>query len=311
MGASPNGDYDGDKDRAMGALARAVDCAERGRSNRPVVQTTGQDLKHLGPAGVRGALDRILMAPHPDLGLDCLLATGVLDALMPEVKALVGLRDVEWRHKDVWKHTRQVLRQSVPRLAVRWSALLHDIGKVRTRSIDRNGQVHFIGHAEVGARMFDRMTRRDRLFSRDRSLRSQIRFLIRHHLRAGQYDGSWTDSAVRRFAREVGAHLQDLLYLSRADITSERAHKRARGLALIDELQARVTQLAAEDAIVPPLPSGLGNEIMSAFGLEPSRLIGEVKRTLEAAVTAGELEPHRDGAYYVQFIRDHRERFGL
>ena len=256
-------------------------------------------------------MDDLLMADSPASGLDALLESGALRELMPDVAALEGFGDGEWRHKDVWKHTKQVVEQSVPRLAVRWAALLHDIGKVRTRSVTADGEVHFIGHAEVGARMFDKLARRHGWFASDAALRSQVKFLIRHHLRASQYDGSWTDSAVRRFAREMGEHLDDLLCLSRADITTKRPHKRSRGIAMIDELAERISQLAAEDAVVPPLPTGLGDEIMRAFSIPPSRLIGDIKRELEAAVEAGEIEPHQDGAYYVSFVAANRARFGL
>jgi poly(A) polymerase len=149
------------------------------------------------------------------------------------------------------------------------------------------------------------------LFASEESLRESVRFLVLHHLRASQYDRSWTDSAVRRFAREIGAELDNLLCLSRADITTKRAEKRRRGIGLIDELGERITKLAAEDAVVPPLPSGVGNDLMATFGLPPSRLIGDIKRALEAAIETGELESHRESEYYVQFVVEHRERFGL
>jgi poly(A) polymerase len=302
---------DGDRARALDALCRAAACAEGGAADRPLALTVPQDFVDLEPSEIRGFLDRVLMGGHPAEGVQALLDCGALQVLLPEVSALVGFSDAEWRHKDVWKHSKQVVEQSPRRLAVRWAALLHDIGKVRTRSITPDGEVHFIGHAEVGARMFDRLSRRQRWFGDDAELRAQVRFLIRHHLRASQYDGSWTDSAVRRFAREMGAHLDDLLCLSRADITTKRPHKRGRGVAMIDQLAVRISALAAEDAKVPPLPSGLGNELMTAFGLPPSKRIGELKSALEAAVEAGELESQRESAYYVNFVADHRDRFGL
>ena len=252
-----------------------------------------------------------MLAEHADLGLDVLLTTGVLDALLPEVHAMVGFGDGEWRHKDVWKHTKQVVVQAEPRLEIRWSALFHDIGKVRTRTIGPNGEVHFFGHAEVGARMFDKLERREGLFASDASLRKEIRFLVLHHLRASQYDGKWTDSAVRRFAREMGPYLEDLLCLSRADITTKRPEKKRRGISMINQLADRITELAAEDAKVAPLPKGVGADLMTTFGLPPSKLIGDIKRALEAAVEAGELEGGRESVYYVQFVAEHRERFGL
>jgi poly(A) polymerase len=301
----------GDKSRAMGALERAVECAERGVTSRPIVLAGPEDVRLLTPADMRPLLDRVMMAPHADEGLDALLVTGVLDSLLPEVKALVGFGDGEWRHKDVWKHTKQVVCQSVERLEVRWAALFHDIGKVRTRSIDEHGEVHFFGHAEVGARMFDKLDRRQRLFRDDDSLQSSIRFLVLHHLRASQYDGKWTDSAVRRFAREIGPHLDDLLCLSRADITTKRPEKKRRGIAMIDGLATRITELAEEDAKQPPLPTGVGNEIMRVFGLPPSRKIGDIKRALEAAVEAGEIPGQQESEFYVQYLAENKARFGL
>jgi poly(A) polymerase len=224
---------------------------------------------------------------------------------------MVGFGDGEWRHKDVWKHTKQVVWQSVPRLEVRWAALFHDIGKVKTRSITPDGKVHFLGHAEVGTRMFEKLDRRMGLFGYEPSLKDTVRFLVLHHLRANQYENDWTDSAVRRFARELGAHLEDLLCLARADITTKRPEKKRKGLQQIDELQHRITTLAEEDARVPPLPSGIGDEFMRAFGLPPSRKIGELKAALEQAVAAGEIAPQQPAEAYVEFVRANRERFGL
>lgn len=300
-----------DKTRAMDALERAAEMAERGVSGRPVVLVAPGDLSQLGAADVRPLLDRVMMGDHADEGLDSLLVTGVLDSFLPEVKALVGFGDGEWRHKDVWKHTKQVVCQAVPRLEVRWAALFHDIGKVKTRSIDERGEVHFFGHAEVGARMFDKLEKRQRFFHSDEPLRGSIRFLVLHHLRASQYDGSWTDSAVRRFAREIGPHLDDLLCLSRADITTKRPEKKRRGIGYINELAERITALAAEDAKLPPLPSGVGTEIMAAFGIPPSKKLGDIKRALEAAVEAGELPGQQEAAFYVQFLAENKARFGL
>jgi poly(A) polymerase len=300
-----------DPDRAAHALERAVACAERGVADRPVVLVAPEDVAGLGPEQVRQSLDHVMLGSYPEAGLDSLLATGVLDVLLPEVKAMVGFGDGEWRHKDVWKHTKQVVAQSVPRLEVRYSALFHDIGKVKTRSISADGEVHFFGHAEVGARMFDKLERRQKLFAKDETLRSEVRFLVLHHLRASQYDGNWTDSAVRRFAREMGPYLDDLLCLSRADITTKRPEKKRRGISMIDELATRISELAAEDAKLPPLPTGLGTELMSAFGIPPSKRLGDIKRALELAIDAGEIEARLEAGDYVQFIAEHKARFGI
>jgi poly(A) polymerase len=301
----------GSPDRAIQALDRAVIYAERGVSDAPVVLAQAEDLRCVAPAEIRARLDRMILGAHPDLGLDALLDASILDVLLPEVKSMVGFGDGEWRHKDVWKHTKQVVFQAEARLEVRWSALFHDIGKVKTRSFGPNGEVHFFGHAEVGARMFDKLERRERLFSSDETLRDSIRFLVLHHLRASQFAGEWTDSAVRRFAREMGGHLDDLLCLSRADITTKRPEKKKRGIDMIDQLAIRIGELAAEDAAVEPLPKGVGNAIMVAFGIPPSKRIGDIKRALEAAVEAGEVPAEQESEFYVQYLAEHAERFGL
>ena len=304
----------GSADRAMAALESAAIASEKGRVIEVVPPISAEDLKvatQLDARAVRDRLDRVVMGDDPELGLDTLLDVGALRFLFPEVHALVGFGDGEWRHKDVWKHTKQVVRQAVPRLEVRWASLFHDIGKTKTRSISPDGKVHFLGHAEVGTRMFDKLERRSSMFSPEPALRDTIRFLVLHHLRANQYDPGWTDSAVRRFARELGEHLDDLLCLARADITTKRPEKKRKGLNQIEELAGRITLLAAEDAKQPPLPSGVGDAVMKAFNLPPSRLVGEIKKQLEAAIASGEIEPHLPSEAYVELIAKDKARFGF
>jgi poly(A) polymerase len=250
-------------------------------------------------ARLRAAVEHVLMGRDVDAALQWLHDTGVLALLFPELEATVDLVQESGRmHKDVWAHTKQVVRQTVGRPLVRWAALLHDIGKVPTRTFTSEG-VHFHGHAEVGARMFDRIHARF-AFSRDE--RQTIRFLIKHHLRTNQYGDQWTDSAIRRFHREMSAHLTDLLDLSRADITSKRPGRRKQLLEQISALADRVERLAEADAKLPPLPGGVGNAIMAAFEIPPSRLIGDLKRALEQAIERDELEPRREDAYYVAYL---------
>lgn len=290
--------------RAFEALEWAVERAEgRGAGVPPAVEREDFIVaaEHYR-SDLRSRMDRVIMAEDAEAGLDAMLDCGALGALLPPVENLVGFGDGEWRHKDVWKHTKQVVRQAAPRLEVRWGALLHDIGKVKTRTISPDGEVHFFGHAEVGARMFEKLQRRTPLF--EPSLHDAVHFLILHHLRASQYGASWTDSAVRRFAREVGPYMADLFCLSRADITTKRPEKKRRGLNQIDELQRRVSELAAKDAERPPLPKGVGDAIMAAFAIPPSKRIALIKANLENAVKAGRIEPHLDSDDYVAFLRD-------
>lgn len=257
----------------------------------------------------REHMDRLLMSKHPEPGLDAIESVGCLDAWLPEVAAMVGFGDNEWRHKDVWKHTKQVVKQSVPRLEVRWGALLHDIGKPKTRRIDDRGNVTFHGHSEVGAAMYRKRVA-DRL-GFEGALRERIHFLILHHLRAAQYDDEWTDAAVRRFYKQMGDGLRDLLDLSRADITTKRPEKRRRGVRQISLLAKRIRDLQAEDAKVAPLPKGLGTLIMKRFGVPPSKRLGDLIKQLTATVETGELEPQQPADYYLAHLDENRDRYHL
>lgn len=282
-------------------IAAAISTA--GRFPPDPITNIGRDhavrLADADKARLRAALEVMLVGHDVDAALEWMHLAGLLAVLFPELAATVDLVQEPGRqHKDVWAHTKQVVKQTVRRPLVRWAALLHDIGKVPTRTFTNDG-VHFHGHAEVGARMFDRVSQR---FAFARDERQTIRFLVKHHLRTNQYGEHWTDSAVRRFHREMGPHMIDLLDLSRADITSKRPGRRQALLAQISALADRVHQLAEADAKLPPLPGGVGNAIMTAFELPASKLIGDLKRTLEAAIASGELEPRREDAYYVAYL---------
>jgi poly(A) polymerase len=139
-------------DRVFDALEAAALAAE-GRAQGHAAPVSLDDFRaavRLDAKAVRSRLDRVIMGEDPEKGLDELLEVGALAAIFPEVHAMVGFGDGEWRHKDVWKHTKQVVWQSVPRLELRWSALFHDIGKIKTRSITPDGKVHFLGTRRWG-----------------------------------------------------------------------------------------------------------------------------------------------------------------
>jgi poly(A) polymerase len=295
---------------ALSALDLALAAARSGEPPGEVEPVEAAAYRALSISDLRSRLDSLLLARHADVGLELLLELGCISALFPELEKIVGFGDGE-SHKDVWRHTKQVVIQSVPRLPVRWAALLHDIGKPRTRSLGPGGVVHFFHHAEEGARMFERLERRMRLFAADPCLASEIRFLVLHHQRAHQYDEQWTDSAVRRFAREIGSSLDDLMALSRADMTTKRRDKRRRFLYQLKDLQERIADLASLDAREPLLPKGLGDELMRAFGLPPSRRVGELRRQLEQAVEAGEVPARQEAAAYIEFVRANAARFEL
>ncbi len=264
-------------------------------ASRPMVAALGE----LPPKELVASLTETLLTTKVDVALEWLLQIGFIKAFYPELEACKHLQQEAGRHhKDVWEHTKLVVKQAVRRPALRWGALLHDIGKPPTRRFTANG-VHFHGHAEVGARMFDKLNRR---MPFENALRRKIRFLIKYHLRSAQYEDDWTDSAVRRFAKEMDEHLVDLLDLSRADITSKRPGRRRSLLFQISALSDRIDALRAEDAKKPNLPKGLGNAMMERFSLAPSRFLGDLMKTLNAKVDAGELEGQQDFDYYLDWL---------
>jgi len=159
---------------------------------------------------VRDEWIKLLRASAPSAGIEPLRRSGLLALWMPELDACAGVTQNRYHAYDVYEHSLRVCDAApAHKPRVRWAALLHDIGKVKTRSISPAGEVHFFGHAEVGARMFDKIDRRVPLFTKDAAFKSSVRFLILNHLRASQYDGSWTDSAVRRFAKEMGEGMEE------------------------------------------------------------------------------------------------------
>ncbi len=259
----------------------------------------------LPPAKIRSALEAVILAPHLGAGLQWLHDAGALRIVLPELDATVDFsQEAGRKHKDVWEHTKLVVMQATPKVLVRWSALLHDIGKVPTRVMLPDGRVTFHRHAEIGARMFDSIAKR---LGFDRVARQHVRFLIYHHLRANAYQPGWTDAAVRRFDHETGSHLEDLVDLSCADVTSRRPGRRQEAAANIQALVDRINAVRALDAKLPPLPTGLGNAIMEAFSLAPSREVGKLIEDCKHGIDSGELEERQPIEVYIDWLRQRRE----
>lgn len=251
---------------------------------------------------------RVLVGKRPDEGLEVLQATGLLGETFPELQSMVGFGGHGQGHKDLWDHVKKVVLQSKALVPIRWAALFHDVGKVSTFSRE-SGKVTFHQHEFVSASLFRKAMVRTNVL--DDPERSEAHFLVRNLGLVEAYDSSWTDSAVRRLHKELGEHFDRVLLLARADVTSKHAHKREQNHRRLHELSERAKAIAAQDAVVPPLPKGLGNVVMASFGLTPSKRLGDLLKALEAAVEAGRVPAHRDADCYVAFLSEHREEFGL
>jgi poly(A) polymerase len=236
---------------------------------------------------VHQEMDRILTSAKPAYGIRLLCELGLMQYAAPEILSMQGTRNDSLQHKDVFEHTLIVMSRVPPDLHLRWAALLHDIAKPRTLTVDR-GQVHFYGHDRVGEKMARRILGPSGL-KYDRETVDKVGRLVGLHLRPNGYESDWTDGAVRRFMREAGPLLPDLLTLSGADVTSRRKERVEAARRRVAELEQRCAELAAE-AEVAKLTSPLdGLELMAMFGRPPGPWIGEIKDHLLELVLDGEL----------------------
>jgi poly(A) polymerase len=237
---------------------------------------------------IRDELVKLICGKHPRLGLSLLVHTHLADRILPELPALRLERDEHHRHKDVYEHTLTVMEQAIelePRLPfdppdpiVRMAALMHDIGKPRTRRYHTDGTVTFHHHDVVGAKMVRRRMKALR-FSNDET--DAVSKLVGLHLRFHGYGtGEWTDSAVRRYVRDAGEQLERLHVLTRADCTTRNRRKAERLRQTYDDLEARIERLAAEEELSAMRPDLDGNQIMKALGIRPGPEVGDAYRYL-------------------------------
>jgi poly(A) polymerase len=240
---------------------------------------------------VRDELAKLVLAPYPRAGLTLLVDTGLAERVLPELPALALERDEHHRHKDVYEHTLTVLEQSIdqeerlahlsgggPDLVSRLAALMHDVGKPRTRRFLGDGSVTFHHHDVVGAKQTRKRLQALR-FPGDTV--EAVAKLVELHLRFHGYgDGEWTDSAVRRYVRDAGDQLERLHVLTRADCTTRNARKADRLRRTYDELEARIARLSEEEELASIRPDLDGSQIMETLGIPPGPDVGKAYRFL-------------------------------
>lgn len=237
---------------------------------------------------VRDELCKLMVVDQPSAGIWFLVDTGIADIILPELPAMRVEQDPIHRHKDVLAHTIAVVAKTSPDLVVRMAALLHDVGKPKTRSFGPKG-VSFHHHEVVGARMA-----RDRL----RALRfpndqvEAITQLVYLHLRFHGYsDEVWTDAAVRRYVRDAGHLLDELNELTRCDCTTRNERKARMLAARMDALEERIAELKAQEELHAIRPDLDGQQVMAHLGIAPGREVGEaLAMLLEARMEEGPLD---------------------
>jgi len=230
---------------------------------------------------VRDELVKLICAPYPRLGLRLLVETGLAERVLPELPALALERDEHHRHKDVYEHTLTVLEQAIdledrlggePDFVSRFAALMHDVGKPRTRRFVDDGTVTFHHHDVVGAKL-TRKRMKALKFSNEQI--DDVSKLVELHLRFHGYgDGEWTDSAVRRYVRDAGDQLERLHVLTRADCTTRNQRKAERLRRTYEALEERIARLREQEELDSIRPDLDGNQIMEILGIGPGRDVG-------------------------------------
>jgi poly(A) polymerase len=285
--AAPSQSF-GDDPLRMLRAARFV--SQLGFSVAPRVRTAleemAPELARITAERLAAELDKLLLGDDPVSGIELLVQTGMGEVVLPEVGAMRMAIDEHHQHKDVYQHSLTVLRQAIalegadgPDLVLRWAALLHDIGKPATRKHEPDGGVSFHHHEVVGAKM---ARKRLRALKYSKQMVDDISQLVYLHLRFHGYgEGSWTDSAVRRYVTDAGPLLPRLHKLVRADCTTRNKRRAARLQANYDDLEARIAELAAREDLQRLRPDLDGNEIMELLSIPPGPQVGEAWRYLK------------------------------
>jgi poly(A) polymerase len=230
---------------------------------------------------IRDEFIKIIMSDNPRLGITLLVETGLADIFLPEIPKLKLEIDEHHHHKDVYEHTLTVLEQAIalearlggPNLTLRLAALLHDIGKPKTKELIAGGGVSFHHHEVVGSRLCKERMKKLRF---DNHIIKDVAQLVFLHLRFHGYgNGEWTDSAVRRYVRDADELLIHLHLLTRADCTT-RNQKKAEGLAkTYDQLEARIALLMEQEELNKIRPDLSGEQIMEILSIKPSPAVGK------------------------------------
>lgn len=260
---------------------------------------------------VRDEFIKLLMSPHPRIGITLLVDLGIAHYVLPEIPQLRLEVDEHHHHKDVYEHSITVLEQAItqeerlggPNLVIRLAALLHDIGKPKTRNLIAGGGVSFHHHEVVGARLSKKRLKELRF---DNETIEAVETLVALHLRFHGYgEGEWTDSAVRRYVRDAGDLLTHLHVLTRADCTTRNIKKAERLSRTYDSLEDRILKLMEEEELSKIRPDLDGAQVMKLLEIKPSAQVGHALDFLmELRMEHGPLGEERATEELLRWWRD-------
>ena len=235
---------------------------------------------------VRDELTKLLIGGNPSLGVRAFVESGLSIKIMPELDQLKMEVDPQHHHKDVYEHTLIVVERVSPNIVSRLAALLHDIGKPKTKGIE-NGNVHFRHHEVVGARIANQILKRLKYSKKEIQ---DICLLVENHLRPHTYKMGWTDSAVRRYIVDSGEMIDELNELVRADITTKNKNKYDEINKYLDEMEVRISEVKEKEELSNLRPPISGDDIMKIFNLDPGPIVGKIMKALyEQRLNEGEV----------------------
>ncbi len=288
--ASPEQSFEDDPLRIMRAARFAAQLGiDVDHKTMRAMEKLASRLDIVSAERVRAELEKLITSPFPRRGLELMTFTGVADRVLPELSALVSTQDEHGRHKDIYEHTLTVLDQAIaletdeegpvpgPDFALRFAAIMHDIGKPATRRFEKGG-VTFHHHEVVGAKM---TRRRMKALRFDKKTIEAVTHLVAIHQRFHGYgEQSWSDAAVRRYVTDAGDQLERLHRLTRADCTTRNQRKANYLRAAYDDLEQRITQLAKKEELQAIRPELDGQQIMELLELRPGPEVGKAYKYL-------------------------------
>lgn len=314
---TPEASFDDDPLRMMRAARFA---AQLGMDIAPEVLEAMREmagrLEIVSAERIRDELVKLINGADPRRGVEVMVDTGLAQIVLPEIPALKLEIDAAHHHKDVYQHSLTVMEQATtyensqgpvpgPDFALRFAALMHDIGKPATRQFGADGTVSFRHHDVVGAKL---VRKRMKALRFDNDTTKTVARLVELHMRFYGYgDAGWTDSAVRRYVRDAGDHLERLHILTRSDVTTRNKRKAERLAHAYDDLEHRIAVLAEQEEIAAVRPDLDGTQIMAILNIGPSKMVGQAYQfLLDLRLDEGQLSEEEATAKLLAWWDEHK-----